>query len=98
MKLDTKHDSPEMKMQIESVRSQIKEEEEKNFELENQYTMFANVYLGQDNSTRGEMSKILNEYASEGMEISPDIIDKTDGYIFDNYAFTGEKRKKSNIN
>lgn len=95
MKLDSRHDSPEMKQQIENVKERIKEEEEKNRELEFQYEFFANVYLGQDRSTRGEMIKVLNEYHEEQIDVNFDIVDKTDEYMFEKYALTDDKMKKA---
>lgn len=96
MHRDTKKDSAEVKAQIETIKKQILDEEEKNKEYEFQYENFANVYLGQDVSIKGEMQKILNEYEQNGIFISREIIDKTDEYMFDNYALTEEKMKKAN--
>lgn len=96
MKRDTRHDSEEVKNQIEIVKKQITDEVEKNKEYEFQYENFANVYLGQDNSIKGEMQKILNEYEMLGIYISREIIDKSDEYMFDNYALTEEKMRKAN--
>ncbi|MCQ2978722.1 MAG: hypothetical protein MJ245_02890 [Clostridia bacterium] len=96
MNEDRKHDSPEMKKQLDAIRLQIEAEKEKNSEYEFQYENFANIYLGQDNSIKGEMLKILNEYEMQGINVNREIIEKTDEYMFDNYAFTNEKFKKAN--
>ncbi|MCQ2749253.1 MAG: hypothetical protein MJ246_04590 [Clostridia bacterium] len=95
LKLDTRHDSEETRKQVENVKEQIRAEEEKNKEIEMQYQNFANVYFGQDNSLKGEMLKILDEYEKAGLPVSRDIVSKTDEYMFDNYAVTEEKMKKA---
>lgn len=95
LKLDTKHDSEEMRKQVENVKEQIRAEEEKNKEIEMQYENFANVYFGQDNSLKGEMLKVLDEYEAAGLSVSRDIVNKTDEYMFENYALTEEKMKKA---
>ena len=95
MSLNTKRDTPEMKREIENIKDKIRQEEENNKDYEFQYENFANIYLGMDNNLKGEMIKILNECLTLGIPVSEELINQTDSYMFNNYALTEEKLKKS---